>query len=109
MNREEQISIVKSAVSWYLTENNHLLPYNIIDDSNILEHVRHIATSIMCTKWDVGYPGGSFVQSVVKNDLYGSFANADSTNRQCIYFYVVMMHNISMPRELWNTEKVTNI
>jgi hypothetical protein len=46
---------------------------------------------------------------LVKNDLYGSFANADSVNRQCIYFYVVMMSNVGMPKELWVTDKITNI
>lgn len=107
MNTTEQIEIVESHVRKYVMENLHLIPYTVIDDG--IEHVVSIAQSIMCTKWRVGYPGGSFVQSIVNNDLRGSFANADSTNRQCVYFYVVMIGNLGMPRELWNVTKETNI
>ena len=109
MNIDEQITAVEGAVTKFLFENRQLLPLNILGDTDSMDHVKSIAVSILCTKWNVGYPGGSFVQSLVKNDLYGSFANADSINRQCIYFYVVMMSNVGMPRELWVTDKITNI
>ena len=109
MNITEQIEIVESHVRKYVMENLPWIPIGIATNNESLEHVISIASSIMCTKWEVGYPGGSFVQSVVRNDLRGSFANADSTNRQCIHFYVMMMDNLGMPRELWNTNKVTNI
>jgi hypothetical protein len=101
MNTTEQIEIVESHVRKYVMENLNLLPYTVVNDSDSLGHVFSIAQSIMCTKWKIGYPGGSFVQSIVNNDLRGSFANADLTNRQCVYFYVVMMDNLGMPRELW--------
>lgn len=109
MNITEQIEIVESHVRKYVMENMHLIPHTIVADNNSFEHVISIASSIMCTKWEVGYPGGSFVQSIVSNDLRGSFANADSTNRQCIYLYAVMMDNLGMPKELWNVNKTTNI
>ena len=109
MNITEQIEIVESHVRKYVMDNMHLIPHTIVGNNDSFEHVISIASSIMCTKWEVGYPGGSFVQSVVKNDLRGSFANADSTNRQCIYLYAVMMDNLGMPKELWNVNKKTNI
>ncbi len=111
MNTTEQIEIVESHVRKYVMENLHLpwIPIGVAANNESLEHVISIASSIMCTKWEVGYPGGSFVQSIVRNDLRGSFANADSTNRQCIHFYVMMMDNLGMPRELWNVTKETNI
>jgi hypothetical protein len=50
----------------------------------------------MCTRLDIGFPGGSFVQSVVNNSLSGAFASADSINAQCIRFYVMMMYNLNI-------------
>lgn len=59
------------------------------------EHIINIATSIYCTKLKIGYPGGSFVQSVVNNDLTGAFSTADNTNRQVLRFYVMFLYNFS--------------
>lgn len=53
-----------------------------------------IGTSIICTRLGVGYGGGSFVQSVIDNDLSGAFANADHNNANAIRFYLVMMYNM---------------
>lgn len=41
------------------------------------EHIINIIASVMMTRDGVGYPGGSFVQSVVKNDLVGAISRAD--------------------------------
>lgn len=59
------------------------------------EHIVNIGTSILCTKWQVGVPGGSFVRAVVDNDLMGAFGRADSINQQAIQFYVMLLHNSS--------------
>ncbi len=57
-------------------------------------HIVNIGTSILCTKWGIGYPGGSFVQAVVDNDLMGAFSRADSINKDAIGFYCKLLYNI---------------
>lgn len=57
------------------------------------DHIINIGTSILCTKWKIGYPGGSFVQAIVDNDLQGAFGRADSINQDCIKFYVMLAYN----------------
>lgn len=59
------------------------------------EHVVNIGTSILCTKWGIGYPGGSFVQAVVNNDLMETFGRADRINLNAIRFYVSLVYNQS--------------
>ena len=57
------------------------------------DHIISIGTSVLCTKWEVGYPGGSFVQAVVNNDLREAFGRADSVNQDCMKFYVMLIYN----------------
>lgn len=57
------------------------------------QHVRNMCVSMLQTKWGVGYPGGSFVQAVVGNDLMGAFARADSINQRHIGLYVELLYN----------------
>ena len=57
------------------------------------QHVINCGTSILCTKWEVGYPGGSFVQAVANNDLMGAFGRADYINEKAIKFYCSLMYN----------------
>lgn len=64
-------------------------------DTEARDHIVSIGTSILCTKWEVGYPGGSFVQAVVGNDLMGAFGRADDINQKAIGFYVSLLYNIS--------------
>jgi hypothetical protein len=59
------------------------------------EHVVNIGTSILCTKWGIGYPGGSFVQAIVNNDLMETFGRADHINLNAIRFYVSLLYNQS--------------
>ena len=40
-------------------------------------HIISIIASVMMTRDGVGLTGGSFVQSVVDNDLYGTISRAD--------------------------------
>lgn len=41
-------------------------------------HIVNIVASVMMTRDGKGYPGGSFVQAVVDNDLFGAISRADS-------------------------------
>jgi hypothetical protein len=47
------------------------------EQENVSEHIIGIIVSIMRTRDGIGPTGGSFVQSVVKNDLYGALVRAD--------------------------------
>lgn len=60
-----------------------------------MDHVVNIGTSILGTKWKIGYPGGSFVQAVVNGDLIETFGRADHINLNCIQFYVYLIYNQS--------------
>lgn len=88
---------IKAQVQAYFDKNAHLYIPNF---RNLSEgdksHIVNIGTSIICTRHEIGYPGGSFVQSVVDNSLSGAIANADSVNLNAIRFYVMMMYNMSV-------------
>ncbi len=58
-----------------------------------VEHIMRIGVSILCTKWEIGYPGGGFVGAVVDNNLMETFSRADSLNLKCINFYVYLIYN----------------
>ena len=60
-----------------------------------MDHVINIGVSILQTR-DGGVPGGSFVQSIVKNDLSGSHNRADSTNRRVIHFYITLKDHVTI-------------
>ena len=66
----------------------------VLRGENETSHVVNIGTSILSTKWGIGYPGGSFVQAVVDNDLTGAFSRADYINRNAIGFYCKLLYNI---------------
>ena len=48
------------------------------EKENVREHIIDIIVSVIRTRDGIGYPGGSFVQCVVDNDLYGAIVRADS-------------------------------
>jgi len=97
MDTQGQIRVVKEIVKDYLDENeqfNGLHPLSLLDKSHIIS----IGTSILCTKWDIGYGiGGSFVQSVVDNDLREAIGRADETNLKALKFYCQLMYNVGKP------------
>lgn len=101
MKVEDQIRLVREKVEDYFdkTAEWSILNHRIVDRERA--HIVNIGTSILCTKWKIGYPGGSFVQSVVDNNLSQAVATADSTNIHALKFYVQMMYNVGMPEELW--------
>jgi hypothetical protein len=96
MNQElQKIEQVKDLVRNYFHQNAHYYIPNFVylsDDEKT--HIISIGTSIICTKHEIGYPGGSFVQAIVNNDLQGTFATADSTNINAIRFYLMMLYNM---------------
>jgi hypothetical protein len=91
------MQVIKNKVKEYISDMGHhyIQNYEFLGKED-LEHIADIGTSVMCTKLEIGFPGGSFVQSVVNNDLRGSFANADSVNAGAIRFYVMMMYNLQL-------------
>lgn len=100
MNSEQQQEIVRTMVSDYFDKYGK--EYLLIDIALFQkEHVVDIGTSILCTKWNVGYPGGSFAQAVVNNDLAEAFGRADDINIHCIRFYIMLMYNVGAPTILF--------
>lgn len=100
MNLEEQQEIVRTVVSDYFDRHaTESLPLHLIVSAN--QHIIYIGTSILCTKWNVGYSGGDFAKAVVDNDLSAAFARADHINQHCIRFYVMLMYNVGAPQTLF--------
>jgi hypothetical protein len=64
------------------------------------EHIIYIGSTILCTKWEIGYQRGDFAIAVVNNDLAGAFSRADHINVHCIRFYLMLMYNVGMPTSL---------
>lgn len=89
---EQQVERIKAAVEDYYDQHAE---YNGLayQSPDVRQHVINIGTSILCTKWQVGYPGGSFAQAVANNDLLGAFAWADSINQHAIKFYCSLIYN----------------
>lgn len=90
MKTEEDIKkVVDEFISNKLT--NSWEP--IYMDNETEEHVKQMCFSILCTKHKIGYPGGSFVQAVVNNDLMGAFGKADHINKNFIGLYAELLYN----------------
>lgn len=99
MTAEKQQNIVKDLVSDYFNKYAiGLIPTQLALMEK--EHIIYIGTSVLCTKWYVGYPGGDFVKAIVDNDLNGAFSRADHINEHCIKFYLMLCNNIGMPYSL---------
>lgn len=98
MNEEvqKQIEKVRAKVDKYYEKNIidacPMVNYEFIHDNE--DHIKDIATSIYCTKHNIGYPGGNFVQAVVNNNLFDAFGYADNVNYAVLRFYVMMLHNM---------------
>jgi hypothetical protein len=87
--------IKELVVNYYNSNFFKIMGYYLNNDDK--EHVINIGTSILCTKWNVGYPGGSFAQAVVNNDLMETFSRADDINSKVIKFYVHLIYNTRKP------------
>ena len=100
MNPEQQQEIVRAVVSDYFDKYaTESILYNYVITER--EHIIYIGTSLLCTKWNIGYPGGDFVKAIVDNDLSGAFSRADHINQHCIKFYVMLMYNVGAPTILF--------
>jgi hypothetical protein len=96
MNTQEQISAVTELVTGYFKEN---CSYTGLSDllHSEEQHVIQIGTSILCTKWNVGYEGGGFVKAVVNNNLSAAVGSADTVNITALKFYCQLMYNVGKP------------
>jgi hypothetical protein len=93
----ENLIFIRGKVREYLEKFGHLYIQNIDSMSDEdQDHIVSIGTSIIGTRLEIGFPGGSFVQAIVNNDLRGAFASADSINVNCIRFYVMMIYNLNL-------------
>jgi hypothetical protein len=86
----EEITKVEQKVREYVSRNSYLIPKDIIEDKDSLEHIVDVGTSIMCMKWEIHSSGGSFARAVVENDLDNSVSYADMDCIRCLKFFVTM-------------------
>lgn len=63
------------------------------EQENVSEHIINIIVSVMRTRDGIGPMGGSFVQSVVNNDLYGALVRADNECLKHIKLIVLSKNN----------------
>jgi hypothetical protein len=92
---------VRELVENYFNEHAaNTIPLSTLLHDKAKDHIINIGTSILCTKWDIGYPGGSFVQAVVNNNLMEAVGRADATNVHALKFYCQLMYNVGMPTDL---------
>lgn len=105
MQVADQTKIVRELVEKFYQDNiawDYSMPPMTSDQG---QHIIQIGTSILCTKWGIGYPGGSFAQAVVDNDLMAAVGRADGTNIKMLPFYCKLIYNIGMPMELAEFQK----
>ena len=95
METFKKIEAVRELVTNYLKENGTHVGLSESDCQN--NHIVEIGTSILCTKWEIGYSSGGFVQAVANNDLQGAISRADNTNVRALKFYCQLMYNVGMP------------
>ncbi len=95
----EQIEVLKSIVEekWEQWVEQGSMLDGIQFAEGEIDHVISIGTSILQTRFEVGFPGGGFVQAVVDNDLIRAIGSADSTNAKAIKFYVMLVCNVGYP------------
>jgi hypothetical protein len=86
MKTEQEI---KASVDEFMRLNSLEIP----PSGHVRDHIEQMCISILKTKYDIGYPSGSFVKAVVKNDLMGAFGRADHINRNFIGLYASLLYN----------------
>ena len=101
MEKIEQIKIVKKVVESFFDENAQYTELAALGQE-AKAHIINIGTSILCTKWKIGYEGGGFVKSVVDNNLMGAVGSADGTSLKGLKFFAQLMYNTAMPSSLLN-------
>ena len=94
--QEERIQqAVRTRVEDYVSQGRDVGFSLVVSTPDNRDHIVRIGTSILCTRWEVGYPGGSFAQAIVDNNLSEAFGRADNINLNCIRFYVTLLYNQS--------------
>ena len=108
MNDELARSLIKPQVKEYLDKNwiGCYVPYDIYFNPEFVDHVLNIGTTIMMNKIGINTQPGSFIKSILNNDLAGSVGHADHINIKVIPFYSTMLYNLSIE---FNTEFSNNI
>jgi hypothetical protein len=101
METFEKIQVVKEVVTKYFDENASWLKLSHLSEDE-KSHIINIGTSILCTKWNIGYPGGGFVQAFVDNDLMRAIGSADGTSYKGFKFFASLMYNVGTPSTLFN-------
>jgi len=96
MERFEKVNIVKELVKTFFEENSQYTGLDSLSEES-QAHVIQIGTSILCTKWEIGYEGGGFVQAVVANDLRAAISRADGTSMKALKFFCQLMYNVGRP------------
>jgi hypothetical protein len=92
---------VRELVENYFKEHGaSTIPVSTLLNDGSKDHIINIGTSILCTKWGIGYPGGSFVQAVVNNNVMEAIGRADNINVHALKFYCQLMYNVGMPINL---------
>jgi hypothetical protein len=99
MTRDEKIEIVELEVANHFARNVEFLKLEGLS-SQERNQILSIGTSILCTKWKIGYEGGSFVQSFVANDLMGAIGRADNTSFKGLKFFASLAYNVGIPTKL---------
>ena len=95
---------VRKQVEDYLNSNRNLIPLEFLHNEEAKEHIINIGTSIMLNKVGIDTYPGSFVKSILDNDLSAAVGRADHINQKVLPFYVTMMHNLRI--EIKNEWKV---
>jgi hypothetical protein len=96
MNTQEQIANVSEIVRDYLAENSAYTGLSNLAPMD-MGYIVQTGTSILCTKWGIGYEGGGFVKAVVNNNLSAAIGSADLTNIKALKFYCQLMYNTGKP------------
>lgn len=95
----ERKELVRATVDKFYKANGSEcgLDYMLAEE---LSHILNIGTSILCTKWRVGFDGGGFVEAFVANDLMSALGRADSTTLKGFKFFGKLVYNVDAPYEL---------
>jgi hypothetical protein len=101
MDTLEKIEIVKKTVIDHFKNTAEYTEISNLSQTEI-DHIINIGTSVLCTKWKVGYEGGGFVKSFVNNDLLGAIGSADRTTYKGFKFFASLIYNVGKPYSLEN-------
>ena len=96
MNRQDRIDQIRLSVEEYLNTNwlSCGIPHNIMADEDKRNHIIRCGTEIMSQKSGDEIYTGSFVSSVIENNLTTTILRADHINQFALKFYVTMLHNL---------------